>query len=338
MRIVLFIAAKSLLLGVLLACWVGFMMLVAPLLRALRFLYRDLLMRRNQRRILGLIVAPVVLLVALFCLYPLPSYTICQGVTWVPDEAKVFAGADGFVDEILSESGSYVAAGTPLLRLSNPQLETLEQLLEARLLEYQLRYRNSLQSNRSDMQLLAEEIGHCRAELALARERIDDLLLISHVDGLFLLPYADDLAGTYIGRGAAVGYIVERGQMLIRSLVPQDDIQRIRHMTRNVQVRLVEDASKVYQAAVVREVPAASHELPSLAFSLEGGGRFALDPRSEQRPQAFEQLFQFELKTEQPLPQRIEEHAYVRFEHDPEPLLGRWWRQLRQLMLRRFSV
>jgi putative peptide zinc metalloprotease protein len=88
----------------------------------------------------------------------------------------------------------------------------------------------------------------------------------------------------------------------------------------------------------VREVPAASRVLPSLAFSLEGGGRFALDPREPDQAQVLEHLFQFDLELAETVPANIEERVFVRFEHSPEPLAWRAFRAVRRLLLSRFAV
>ena len=338
LRIVLFIAGKSLILGVILACWTAINMFILPFMKKLQVLFNTLRTPQKKQRVLWLLVLPICILVGMICFYPAPSYTICAGVTWVPDDAKLFAGADGFIADVLVPSGTYVEKGTALIRLENSQLEAFVRQLESRLEEFQMRYQVSLQSNRNEMKLLAEEIAHWQAELAVAKERIASLTIRSHTHGFFLLPDEQDLKGRYVRRGSACGYVLEKGRMQIRALVTQVDIERVRNATDKVQVRVSDNLAAVYPAVIDREVPAASHELPSMALSLQGGGPFALDPRNDGRPKVYEQLFQFALKTTEPLPDLINEHAYVRFEHAPEPLLWRWLRLGRLLMLRRFAI
>ncbi|MBE9487383.1 MAG: peptidase M50, partial [Chloroflexi bacterium] len=89
---------------------------------------------------------------------------------------------------------------------------------------------------------------------------------------------------------------------------------------------------------VIREVPAASYELPSLALSLEGGGLYVLDPREPERPKALERLFQFDIELTESVTDKVEERVYVRFEHSPEPLAFRWYRGLRRMLLSRFAI
>ena len=54
---------------------------------------------------------------------------------------------------------------------------------------------------------------------------------------------------------------------------------------------------------------------------------------------AFEKMFQFDLELSRPIaPVFVGGRVYVRFDHKPEPLAFQWYRQLRQMFLRRFNV
>ena len=337
-RIILFVAGKFFFIGVVFAVWAGFGMLVKPLLQAAGFLLKDSKMQRKRARIFLTILVPLGLLLAGLCFLPVPLYTNCEGVTWAPDESQVYAETDGFVAEILSTSGDQVQPGTLLLRSENPELAAQVRLLAARLEEYQARYRLSLLAERTESALLKEELRRIEAELARAHEQQQSLLLRSNAAGVFVLPQAEDLFGQFVRRGTSLGYILDPNKMSIRVLVPQANIERVRADTRNVEVRLAEQIDSVIPAAVIREVPAASYELPSLALSLEGGGLYVLDPREPERPKALERLFQFDIELTESVTDKVEERVFVRFEHSPEPLAFRWYRGLRRMLLSRFAI
>jgi len=337
-RIILFVAGKFFFVGVLLAAWAGFGMLVAPLMRVAKFLFRDARMQRKRGRILMVVLLPLGLLLSGLCFLPLPHFTGCEGVTWAPEESRIHAGADGFITEILTGSGESVVPGTVLLRSENPQLDAQTRLLEAQLAEYHARYRLSLQNDRTESSLLKEELARIEAELARAREQQKELVLQSNTSGIVVLPQEEDLPGRFLRRGTPVGYILNQQQMRVRVLVPQADVERVRGDTQKVEIRLAEQISTVYPATVIREVPAASRELPSLALSLEGGGRFVLDPRESDRPMALERLFQFDIQLAGNISDKVEERVFVRFEHSPEPLAWRWYRGIRRLLLSRFAI
>ena len=336
-RIVLFVAGKFFFIGLLLAVWAGFGMLILPVWRVIKYLLKDGYMQRKRLRIALVVVLPVTLLLAGLLVVPVPFYTQCEGVTWAPEESKVYAAVDGFVAEIMVKTGTAVVKGTPLLRCEDQQLATRVRLIQARQTEYRARHTLSLQTDRTEAVLLKEELGRIAAELARVLEQQQALTIVSRSAGTLVFPQQDSLAGRFIHRGTPLGYILDRNKMQIRVVVPQSDIDRVRADSGQVEVRLAEAINHVVAATVVREVPAASRELPSLALSLDGGGRFALDPRYPDRLQVLEQLFQFDIKLTKPLTERIEERVYVRFQHQPEPLAWRWYRGLRRLLLSRFA-
>jgi putative peptide zinc metalloprotease protein len=337
-QIILFVAGQFFFIGLLLAFWVGVTMLVMPVWRVIKYLFKDGHMQRKRLRITLVVLFPLALLLFGLIFVPAPFYTICEGVIWAPEESKVYAAVDGFVAEILCSSGTTVTKGTALLRCEDVQLATRVRLIEARQREYQARYTLSLQTDRTEAALLKEALARIAAELDRAKERQQSLVIRSHSSGVFVLPQEENLDGRFIRRGTPLGYILDRHKMLVKVLVTQADIDRVRADTGRVQVWLAEDIGRTVAATVVREVPAASHELPSLSFSLDGGGRFALDPRYPDRLQALEQLFQFDIKMAEALTERIGGRVYVRFQHQPEPLAWRWYRNLRRLLLSRFSI
>jgi putative peptide zinc metalloprotease protein len=101
---------------------------------------------------------------------------------------------------------------------------------------------------------------------------------------------------------------------------------------------MAEGISRELPARILRLMPAATHELPSLALSTDGGGLFALDPAHKDKAQVFERLFQLDLILDSPLMDKVEERVYVRFEHGTEPLVFRLWRAVRRLLMSRFEV
>jgi len=125
----------------------------------------------------------------------------------------------------------------------------------------------------------------------------------------------------------------------VRVVVDQDAVDLVRQRTEGIEVRLAERVPDRLSAKILREVPAASGELPSLALSERGGGKIALDPRQTERPVALNPVFHFELR----LPaaegeMHLGERVHVRFDHGAEPVAFQMWRAGRRLFLRRFSV
>jgi len=337
-RIVTFIAGKFFFVGVLLAIWAISNMLVTPAVQSWKVFFQDGRMHKKRTRIFWTIAAGAGLAVLLIGVVPMPLYTVAEGVVWVPEQARVMAGADAFVTAVVASPQQEVRAGDLLIRCENPELVVRVEVLEAQLLEYQARHRVSILKDRNEAEILQEEIRQVEKELARERERVASLTVRSPGNGRFVLPDGQNLPGRFVRRGVAMGYVVGPDQCRVRVVVPQTDIDRVRNGTRRIEARLSHDIKQVLPARIIRQVPAASADLPSLALSLEGGGRFALDPRYPDKPQAFEKLFQFEIGIPGLESDLIGERVMVRFVHPPEPLVARWYRLLRRLLLSRFDI
>ena len=79
------------------------------------------------------------------------------------------------------------------------------------------------------------------------------------------------MTGRYVQRGELLGYVLTEAET-VRVVVPQSSLERIHRSLEGVRVRLVQDAGREFEARVLREVPSATDELPSMALSLQGGG------------------------------------------------------------------
>ena len=89
----------------------------------------------------------------------------------------------------------------------------------------------------------------------------------------------------------------------------------------------------------LREVPALTATLPSMALSTQGGGEISLDPNDRSGARALANLLHLELElAESRRVGVVGERVYVRFFHGTEPLFARLYRNLRQVFMKRFNV
>lgn len=337
-KIALFVAGKFFFVGVVIAFWAIVGLLVVPLVRMVRTVVnnRELYRRRGRILTVGLLTAAI----AGFAVagVSLPSFTVAEGVIWPADQARIHARVDGEIREVLAKPGVPVKRGDPLLRCENPELVSRMQGLEAERRGYAARQRAALTRDRTAERMVQEEIARVEKELAEAREQVASLVIRSPIGGEVLLPRSEDMPGRFLRRGEAVGYVVDYSGVAVRVVIPQDEADRVRTDVRAVQARPAGDLSRIIPSELVREIPAASSDLPSFALSLKGGGVFALDPRDMERPRSFEHLFHFEVRLRDTSGTRIGERIYVRFEHTPESLAQRWYREIRGIFLKRLEA
>jgi putative peptide zinc metalloprotease protein len=142
-----------------------------------------------------------------------------------------------------------------------------------------------------------------------------------------------------VRQGEPVGYVVAFPEITARVVVPQADVGLVRSKTRRVEVRLADRVGEPMTASVRREVPAASDELPSAALGTRGGGQLPVDPQDEEGTRTLDTVFHFDLDLPPDIPvTNVGGRVHVRFDHGTEPLARQWYRSLRQLFLRQFTI
>jgi putative peptide zinc metalloprotease protein len=337
--IVLFIAGKFFVIGVLLAIWAIATQVLLPVGKSLSFLVNGASLRRQRGRAVLTSALLVAGLAALVFLAPFPSWTRTEGVIWVPEEAQVRAGADGFIDRLIAPADAEVRRGQPLMRAEEPFLATRATVFRAQVAELEAKYDALMPTDRVQAAMVREELAAARANLARALEREAELTLRSPANGRFIVPNAADLAGRFITKGQLVGYVVEPRELTARVALVQDDIAMVRQDTRSVEVMLAAWGSRPVPARIRRELPGASLQLPTAVLGTSGGGPIAVDPRDQKGVTALRQVFQLELT----LPGEVRteylgSRVYVRFDHGYEPAGVQLYRAARRLLLRQFNV
>lgn len=337
--IVLFIASKFFVAGVLMAGWALVSMIILPAGKGVRFLLSSPRLVRKRARAILVTSLVLALMGTVISFVPVPLSTRAEGVIWIPEQCFVRAGTEGFIDRLIVASGLNVKKGDPLIECSDPLLPPQIQVLESQLRELGALYDTQVLSDRVQAEITQEEMKHVSAQLERSRERAAELKIHSSAEGTFLSPMAQDLPGRFVRRGELLGYVLDRSTITARVVVPQADVDFVRKRTLGVRIRLPEKISQTLRAEINREVPAATDQLPSRTLSQQGGGEIAIDPRDMLGVKAFQKVFLFDIE----LPKQVSLYhvggrVYVRFDHGWEPLLWRWYRSIRQLFLRRFNV
>jgi putative peptide zinc metalloprotease protein len=337
--IVTLIALKAFALAVVLGAWIFFQQLFMPIGKAIAYLLFNPAVRRTRVRAIFVITTLVASVVGGLFLAPAPHWTRAEGVLWLPEQAHVRAGTDGFILRLLVAADSQVKRGDPVFALEDPLLNAHLEVLEAQRKELKVEYDAKQYEDRVEAQKIKDELKTAEASLARARERIDDLVVRSTSDGTLVVPQAQDLPGRFVRHGEPIAYVVNFEDITARVVVPQADVGLVRRDTKSVTVRLANDVATTLPATILREVPAASDRLPSAALGSAGGGKFQVDPQDEQGTRTLDPIFQFDLS----LPPDTEignagGRVYVRFDHGTEPLAQQWYRSLRQLFLRQFTI
>jgi putative peptide zinc metalloprotease protein len=337
--IVFMVASRFFFIGVLLALWSLWSMAVMPMVQQVNKLVAATGGQNDSKlRTWGGGGAFVLMLVIVFGLLPLPASTSAEGVIWAPERTQVRATQDCFVTRLMAVPGQKVKRGDPVVECDDTEVRAKLVRTEAELAELEARVDAANVSNRVESSILHEQLIHVRSAYEIAAKHIEELIMRAPVDGTFVVQTPADLPGKFVQRGELVADVLDAAAT-VRVVVLQDGAERVRSGTKGVLVRPVERVGDVIAARIVREVPAATDELPSMTLSLQGGGKIGLDPTRPGDNRSIDKLFIIDLE----LPPgerstRLGSRVYVRFEHQNEPLAMQGWRVMRRLFLRKFNV
>lgn len=338
--IALFVAQKYLFVGVLLGLWSMFNALVKPSFKMLKHVVTAPALRKVRKRAYGWTFGGIGIVLALVMLLPLPLRTDTEGVVWLPDAAYLRTETSGFVASIAPQAGDAVTAGTPLIALSDPSVQSRIDVMTWRVEEQRRRLAAAEVDERRQVPILASQLREDQAALDREALRLGQMQIGALAPGRFepALP-ADELRGRFVSEGDLLGYVVPDRPDRIRVVVSQDDIALVRDRMGGVAVKVMGALDQPFETVLMQAVPAGQNQLPSAALTASAGGRFITDPTDERGLRVIEQIFVFDLAVPDAMAHApFGARVLVRFDHGYEPAGLQIFRRVRQLFLRQFNA
>lgn len=337
--IILFIANRYFLIGIVLAFWSLWNLLFSPMSKALKFLATSPRLARQRPRAVAVSTSAFSALFLLLTVVPLPYATVGQGVLWVPEDAIVRAAAPGLVEHAPAASELRIEYGAPIVKLEDPLLDVEVAVHQAEVDALLARFDYFEFTDRSQANIAREQLAGAREVLARAAERQSALTVTSPATGKLVYVGGVVPSGNFIERGSNLAYVLTDATPRIKAVIPQSAVDVVRRSTTRVSIRLVQDLHAVRQARILRITPAGTTTLPSPALGSSGGGAIASDPRDEKQLTAIEPIFELDLEITDGEPVgAVGTRVYIRFDHGYEALAYRWYRDLRRLFLSQFDV
>lgn len=337
--IALFVAGEFFIFGVLIAVWGLFTQFAVPLWKAYRHVTRAAMLQRHRTRAVRISLALSLAAAGLVCIVPVPLHTQAQGVVWLPDQAMLRAGENGFFKRWLVEPGVRVTKGEALYELEDQLLATELEVARARVHEAASKYRSEQFADLAKAAVSLRQLQQEESVLTKLEERAAKLIGHAEMDGVLVAPRAQDMPGAYLKKGELAGYVLEKNALVARVVVPQDDIDLVRASRRSSELRFADAIRWKHAVSVVREPAGGVDELPTAALGLPGGGPIPTMPNDPNGLKTTERAFLVDLALPPDMPPAaFGERVFVRFNHAWEPLFQQGLRRLRQLFLSRFGV
>ncbi|HZV32957.1 MAG TPA: hypothetical protein VFB72_00135 [Verrucomicrobiae bacterium] len=337
--VLLLVADKFLLLGIIMAAVCAVSWVTVPVGRFIHYLATSPRLERIRWRATATTVALAVVVLVLLAVVPFPYHFRAPGILEAERRTDVVAEVSGVVDKLLATPGAKVTAGQPLMQLSSRELELELADTQARVVEVNARLRSALSGTNADLMPLASSLESVTNRLAKLMADKAALTIRARHDGVWVAPRIQDLIGRRLERGMALGLVVDPKAFEFVATVDQADADAVfaRQPLRG-EVRLRGEAGDVLPVSQWNIVPGGQQNLPSPALGWAAGGEV---PVAQNEPGKAKELF-FEVHAKLANPGEAAllhgRSGSIRFDLKPEPLLPRWFRRLGQLLQKRYQL
>ncbi len=342
--ILMFVAEQLFFIGVMMAIGGVIGWVVVPLGKFVHYLSVGPELWRTRRRAVLWTVGTLAAVVGVLGAVPVPDRARAEGIVEPRRLAVMHAEADGFVRHVL-ESGRPVRAGVdPVVIADNLEMEKLRDELIASIEEVRVQYRQAVRENPALAQSLAQRIAAFQEQLDRAKEQLRLLQLPSPIDGQWVCFDHDRYDGVYLQRGKPIGLVASLDDLIVRAMADQYLGPRVETdigIGGEVEFRVRGQPDLRVRGRIERIPPAGSVQLPSAALGYMAGGAVPVDTQDTTGTKASERFFEVVIS---PIDaDRVHllpgQRVVIRFTMNRKaPLLAQWYRDVRQVIQRRFAV
>ncbi len=317
----------------------GWSLIASPVLRAAGSLMSD--SRFNGRRLRVLATTGGVLLVAVLALFvvPAPSFTVQQGVVWTPAEATVRAEAPGELVSLFVSPNRRVEPNQAIATLDNLELRSERETAQAKWQQLDIQYFNAMLGEPLEARRLGLERDAVGVNLSRLDQQLGAMTVQAPRAGQWIVPKDTAQPGHYYRRGDEVGYILsDEPTMLVKVALTEAQAALMREHASQVTVRLAAAPQDELPATLDRETPSVTRTLPSAVLGSTAGGPIATDPDDSTGRKTLASVVMVDVRVPGHRTELIGARAWVRIDHQREPLARQWGRVLQQAFLSRLAA
>lgn len=339
--IMLFVADKFLLAGLIMALICVISWVIVPLGRFVTYLASNPRLAKTRLRACLVSVFIFAVLIAALGVIPFPNTFRAPGVTEAVRYVQVVNDAPGFVEAVLTEPGTEVLPGTPLLKLQNRELNIEIKATQAQWGEILAVEQRAASRQTRDLAPVRKRKEAIAAMLEHLEKQRGSLVVTAKQPGRWIAPRLKDTIGAWLARGTAIGMLVDEKAFRFSAVVAQDEASNLFvDRIERAEVRLFGQEGSNITVSNYQIIPFHHQKLPSAALGWRGGGEVAVSMSDNTGLQTVEPFFQIYADLV-PSEKAVFFHGKsgrLRFSMDPQPLLWQWGRKLRQLLQKRYRI
>lgn len=338
--ILLAIADRYLLLGIIMLATCAVAWVATPLVNLVRYLGASPKLDRVRPRAIAVVVGLAAVVIAPFAIIPFPNTFTAIGIIQAVDRARVVTETAGLLERVVADVRQPVQKDDVLLELTNPELDHALDATRAALAEVDARLRQTLTGQIANRQPLEARRAVLADQKARLEQQIADLRVPARIDGLWSAPGIQELVGRWLPRGSPLGLVLNPNRFEFVAVVQQADADRLfRTELASAQIRLHGQTADSLNVERLRIVPGDSRILPTPILGWLGGGDIPTEKEDREGRRTSEPFFEVRatLPAEGPLKLADGQSGRMRFRLPPQPLLQQGWRRLRQLLQQRYQ-
>ncbi len=339
--IILFVADRFLLLGIIMAVFCTISWVLLPVYRFITYVTTSTHLERTRLRSIAVTAGTLAAVLVFLSIIPFPNRFRAPGVLESTNYVHVVNNTDGFVKNVIIPTGSDVITGTPLLELSNNELDFEIAAAKAQLAETLTLKMRAVQRASSELEPIKNRLDTIKRKLKTLDEQKKSLVVKARQDGKWIAPHSREITGQWFDRGSVLGMIVNHDSFRFSAVVSQEDASRLfKGNIKTAEVRLRGQAGESILATDFNFIPFKRETLPSAALGWGAGGQVPVLDDDESGLKVIEPFFQVyaELDKLQSIAFLHGRSGQIRFSLDPEPLLIQWTRNIRQLFQKRYQI
>ena len=341
--IILFVADRFLIAGMMMAAVCIFSWGVVPAVRFVNYIFSSPKLARTRTRAIAVSLTAVGAILLVFGTVPFQNSFRAPGVLEAKNYLQVASDTSGQLTEIISENGSWVQPGTPLIQLANPELDIELALVSAQREEVmaQLNQSTVFDADRA-REVLVKRLATLDRKLRKTETQRQALLVKAEQSGVWVAPDAQELKGVWLARGTELGKIISPERYRFSAVVSQEEAANLfsGNISGQMAVRLVGQGNIDLSVTGYKVIPFQHERLPSAALGWGAGGDIPVSGKDDQGLQTVEPFFRIYADLEPPR-QAVLNHGHsgqIRFIQRSEPLLSQLVRKVRQFFQKRYQT
>lgn len=339
--ILFFVADKFLLAGLVMVLVCVISWGIVPLFKFTNYLATSPKLARSRLRAITVSLGLVAVVVCFLAVIPFPNRFRAPGIMEAVNHLLVVNDAAGYVDKVLVTSNTVVEPGTPLVQMSNYELDLEIESAKAQLEEAKALQTQARSQAIADLEPIQKRMDTVIKTLDELLQQRESLLVKANQHGTWVSPKSDELVGAWLPRGTQIGEIADSSSFKFSAVVVQDEAADLFvNQITQAEVRVFGQGGENIAVDEFHIIPYQQEQLPSAALGWYAGGEVAVSGKDKAGLKTVEPFFLINALLH-PTPDVTFVHGRsgkLRLSLPAKPLLFQWWHLFRQLLQRRYQI